>query len=70
MGWECVCSLSEIYTPNPSHLLDLYHALKLGVVGGGGVKRHFSVPLWAKTWAEDFSLNWVQIFGKYRKQGH
>ena len=25
--------------------------------GGGGVERHFSVLLWAKTWAEDWSLS-------------
>ena len=25
-------------------------------VGGGGVERHVSVPLWAKTWAEVWSL--------------
>ena len=24
--------------------------------GGDGVERHHSVPLWAKTWAEDWSL--------------
>ena len=26
------------------------------VVMCGGVERHFSVPLWAKTWAQDWSL--------------
>ena len=26
------------------------------VVVGGGVERHFSVPLWAKTWTEALSL--------------
>ena len=34
------------------------------VGGGGGVERHFNVPLWAKTWAEDWSLGqgWTILF--------
>ena len=28
----------------------------VGGGGGGGVERHISVPFWAKTWAEDWSL--------------
>ena len=33
-------------------------SLEVGVVGGGGggVERYFSVPLWAKTWVEDWGL--------------
>ena len=45
--------LRVFLTPSlsPSLLLGLWTALKLGVVvgGGGGVERHFSVLLWAKS---------------------
>ena len=43
--------LRVFLTPSlsPSLLLGLWTALKLGVVVGGGVERHFSVLLWAKS---------------------